>query len=49
MPYGVPLILDHHGYPKPDQIRARLCHSNFVSMEKRYSQRLEQRGKSSLA
>jgi hypothetical protein len=35
-PYVVQLVLDHYGYLKPDQIRARLRHSSFVSMEKRY-------------
>jgi hypothetical protein len=35
-PYVVRLILDHYGHLKPDQIRARLRHSSFVSMEQRY-------------
>jgi hypothetical protein len=35
-PYVVQLILDHYGYLKPEQIRAQLRHSSFVSMEKRY-------------
>lgn len=35
-PYVVQLILDHYGYLKPDQIRARLRDSSFVNMEKRY-------------